>query len=804
MKTLLSIFAFLILASTAGAQAYRFDSQVSQAGPAIAGVGTPVVIPANPVVVMCNSPANAVPCSNKATTYTDSTGTTPCPTSTQIVLVGTTTCVTNPDAQNNWGVWLAAGSYAYTITLPNGSSIGPYDFTIGAAGGGAGNPCIITPYSIQINQSSAFGCSNLTVDSATRNNLTIPGTNLVGGNETVTASQYVGGPTPWIDLQAPPYYARPLNATANPNTTGTSPSTSTSLTVASATGWQKNDGVVVSTAGAATTQSTPAAPTVTPLGVVGTSTISYECVGADSLEGLTAASPAGSTTTAPLFFGEVPIAISSISRASNVVTVTTGANMPVSSGTYHAMIWNVTWPSGVWDGLEAITVTSATSFTYSQTGADETGTVTSGKTKVWLSNAFIATSITRTNSSSMVITTDVNHDIAVGTAQYPMVVNVSGILPLDMDGTFRVTAVGSNMITVATGFYFPGTETGTLNYGNSGAGGFKWNQMGVYAWESNLVSCPALSGSTQDYYIYADYTASGTYSLIGATVPGQIKWRDWGLFLNGTGTGVINVGYTPPPAAAVPATAPSSAQNQEYVGTITNVSGTTFTVTPTIPTGVTGQNVYHDQSIAIKAASDAACGARAGIVYFSGPETISAPSGYVVNAPFNVTSNSSCRGLTGYGGAPLTLNDTLTDNMFGGFNIQAFSNGDLPSGASATYWTISGLGNPLLNSWSSSSCVGGCQLHVDHVQFTTNGNAQVGVESGGAYSTFKSLYTSSNGTSVGLHRHGPFVNTIHNLNAGGFPVYGFTTIGGQSPTECRSWFGLSPTLKWATMEDLSS
>ena len=130
-----------------------------------------------------------------------------------------------------------------------------------------------------------------------------------------------------------------------------------------------------------------------------------------------------------------------------------------------------------------------------------------------------------------------------------------------------------------------------------------------------------LSGSTQDYYIYADYTVRWTYSLIGATVPGRIAWRDWGLFLNGTGTGVINVGYTPPPAVGpLPATAPSSAQNQEYVGTITNVSGTTFTVTPTIPTGVTGQNVYHDQSIAIKAASDAACGARAGIVYFSGPE----------------------------------------------------------------------------------------------------------------------------------------------------------------------------------------
>ena len=161
-----------------------------------------------------------------------------------------------------------------------------------------------------------------------------------------------------------------------------------------------------------------------------------------------------------------------------------------------------------------------------------------------------------------------------------------------------------------------------------------------------------------------------------------------------------------------------------------------------------------------------------------------------------MTSNSSCRALTWYGGAPLTLNDTLTDNMYGGFNIQAFSDGAVPAGASATYWPISGLGNPLLNSWSSSSCVGGCQLHIDHVQFTTNGNAQVGVESGGAYSTFKSLYTSSNGTSVGLDLHGSFVNTIHSMNAGGFPVYAFTTINsGQTPNGMPIMGPLIPNLE---------
>lgn len=602
----------------------------------------------------------------------------------------------------------------------------------------------------------------------------------------------VSDPMPWVNLRE--YGGRPL-PTGDVGKITTATTSGTKVTVASTFDFQVGDGLAISTAGKPTTQSTPVAPTVTSLGVLGTFRIAYKCIGADSLEGLTAASPGGSTKTGPAVFGEVPVAIATISRSSDVVSVTTSTNLPFSSGNYHAMIWNATWPSGLKDGLEYVTITSATSFTYSQTGSNETGTVTSGKTLVWLSNAFIITSITRTNSSNMVITTDVNHEIAVGTSQYPTVVNISGVLPLDMDGTFRVTSVTSNTITVATGYY-SNAETGTLNYGDTSGGGFQWNRMGVYAWESNLIACPALAGTTTHYYIYADYTSRGTFSLVGATVPGQNTWRDWGLFLNGTGTSVLSQGYTPPPAAAVPTTAPSSAQNQEYIGTITAINGSTFIVSPSIPTNVSAQGVYHDQSIAIEAADNAACASAGGIVYFSGPATISSPSGYVVNAPFNVTSNSSCRALTWYGGASLTLNDTLTDNMFGGFNLQAFSNGGLPGGASATYWSIAGLGNPLINSWwANGSSLSGEQLHFDHVQITTNGNAQIGVESGGAYSTFNAIYLASQGSSVALDIHGSFVNTIHQVNFGGFEVYAFTSLSGQGPSGMPIMGPLIPNLE---------
>lgn len=124
MRKFLALVLFLI-PSLAAAQGFRVTSQVIQQGT----VGTStnaVVLPANPIIAFCNFPANAVPCTNKATTYTNATLATPCATSTQIVLDATTSCVASPDAQNNWGVWVALGQYAYTITLAGGVNLGPY------------------------------------------------------------------------------------------------------------------------------------------------------------------------------------------------------------------------------------------------------------------------------------------------------------------------------------------------------------------------------------------------------------------------------------------------------------------------------------------------------------------------------------------------------------------------------------------------------------------------------------------------------------------------------------------------------
>jgi hypothetical protein len=135
-RILLLALLIALLGSKASAQAFRYESQVSQEADLL-GIPVPVLtIPSGPIVSVCNFPANAVPCTNKATTYTTISQVFTCSTSTQLVLAGTSTCVSNTDSQGNWGVWVAPGvTYSYTVSV-NGQNLGPFSFTAGGAGGG--------------------------------------------------------------------------------------------------------------------------------------------------------------------------------------------------------------------------------------------------------------------------------------------------------------------------------------------------------------------------------------------------------------------------------------------------------------------------------------------------------------------------------------------------------------------------------------------------------------------------------------------------------------------------------------------
>jgi hypothetical protein len=136
IRGLLFLVVLLAVCGSALGQGFRFDSQISaeMLTSAIPGTTNVLVIPSTAQVAFCNFPANAVPCTNKATTYTSVTLGTPCSTSTQIVLTGTTSCVASPDAQQNWGVWVPSGQYSYTATI-GGSNFGPYVVNFGVPTG---------------------------------------------------------------------------------------------------------------------------------------------------------------------------------------------------------------------------------------------------------------------------------------------------------------------------------------------------------------------------------------------------------------------------------------------------------------------------------------------------------------------------------------------------------------------------------------------------------------------------------------------------------------------------------------------
>jgi hypothetical protein len=81
------------------------------------------------------------------------------------------------------------------------------------------------------------------------------------------------------------------------STTGSITAGQATLTVASAIDFEVGQGISVAGAGPVSTLATPSAPTVAPGGIAGTTTYGYVCAAIDRNGALTAASPAGTTTT---------------------------------------------------------------------------------------------------------------------------------------------------------------------------------------------------------------------------------------------------------------------------------------------------------------------------------------------------------------------------------------------------------------------------------------------------------------------------------------------------------------------------
>jgi len=130
------ICACLVFPVLVQAQMVRYENMASTTNAPQTPGGYPqlLVIPGATITV-CNTNTN--PCNSLATTYTDATGNTACPTSAQMTMPGSSTCVATTDNQGNIGWWAAPGTYYFSETIGT-HTYGPYAASL-PIGTGAAN-----------------------------------------------------------------------------------------------------------------------------------------------------------------------------------------------------------------------------------------------------------------------------------------------------------------------------------------------------------------------------------------------------------------------------------------------------------------------------------------------------------------------------------------------------------------------------------------------------------------------------------------------------------------------------------------
>lgn len=409
---LFAALALLICAGNASAQGVRVGNAQSAPTTTTTVLSQLVLAPVpNSNVQFCNAPANATPCSNLATTYTDATLTTPCATSTQIVLDGTNTCVASTDSLGKWGVWVAAGQYAFTFTTSAGN-FGPYFVTAGASSAGASNYQTVQvgggslPVQPILNLvpglGASLGCANNVP--STRTDCTFSSTVVgapISGDNTWTTNQRFKGPIPWADVTA--FGAVAQGTTVYPHTTTATPTgcVATSATVLlAATGqvnvaiFQNGNGITLYNCGAATGLGTPAGPTVTPSiamggtglgggiagGIVvtdgtgqGASTYKYRLIGRTKYGGYT---PAGAVTTITNGQGALGLQTCTVATealSSGTLTLTTATPCYVSAGTLVHVNGSTSGDFTLWGSLATVNTGTYESFTITNYVLDSRG-----------------------------------------------------------------------------------------------------------------------------------------------------------------------------------------------------------------------------------------------------------------------------------------------------------------------------------------------------------------------------------------------------------------------------------------------
>ena len=132
MKLLRWLLIFACLPVFGQAARYQGNVYTVNASAPQPGGLYPVLASTTATVQICTYSTTQT-CPSLATTYTNASQATSCPTTAQLTPSNSVACTASVDAEGGFGAWLAAGNYQYMVTTSYGT-FGPYDFTVGGGG----------------------------------------------------------------------------------------------------------------------------------------------------------------------------------------------------------------------------------------------------------------------------------------------------------------------------------------------------------------------------------------------------------------------------------------------------------------------------------------------------------------------------------------------------------------------------------------------------------------------------------------------------------------------------------------------
>jgi len=571
-------------------------------------------------VHVCNMPATGTPCSPTALIYSD-------PLLTQALPNPTTT-----DGMGNYFFYAAPGQYEIEISGPGITTkqvpnvILPSDpanptFSSLSTSGGINAFTLNLSGNLTVNGSTtvvgnlASGTLNLTnqgtppgaASSGTVNLYTKladkrlyykdetgteTGPIVAGGaqtnqSNTWTATQnfdadtHSKGPNPWYDITRFGGYIGPkYNTTVNCSISNGS----TALSCSSALDFVNGNGILVYGAGPATGLATPQAPIVTPLWQAGSTSYSYCVASVDYFGGVTACSPAGSTSVGPTSLGQNNYSISSRSSTGDgtTVTITTSTAHNIPTTPYHVNAYPQIEITGMSNGAcntdaTITSVPSSTTFTISQQTVPDNTSCTGGSVGVrteielrWDNHQSLPiTSYTCNAGNTANITVPALWSQVVGS--WPgNIFTISGSSDSMYNSTFTILSwavVPTLQFSVTCN---PATDSG--NFGGT------LNAMQGHAVKDSLIyRCTGASCALP--------ANAANYTLVGVAQGDDTYFMD-----KGYGVNALNVDL-----GQYPSTAPTAAQNQYLDTTITAGGGTTaLSLAAAASNTVSSAKTWHD------------------------------------------------------------------------------------------------------------------------------------------------------------------------------------------------------------------